>query len=187
MQLQAAGLLEGERAAAAHSAPGDAFERVYGKVAGRVRARVEAADPVLAQWIQARRSPPASAVLLTCSCKSKGRGLGCSQNGYGGTGQVECASRQGCGLVARQCGRWAGACLLLPASRQTCLLFPMSCEVQRMLRSKQVHAYGAIYSAPGLTLLQKQFLTIAFLARPCLTTCAASLPTLLLPPLARMI
>ena len=50
VQLQAAGLLEGERAAAAHSAPGDAFERVY----GNVRARVEAADPVLANWNQTR-------------------------------------------------------------------------------------------------------------------------------------
>lgn len=48
----------------------------------------------------------------------------------------------------------------------------------------QVHAYGAIYSAPGLTLLQKQFLTIAFLERPCLVTCI--IMTLLLPLPARM-
>ena len=71
VQLQAAGLLEGERAAAAHSAPGDAFERVYGKVAGRVRARVEAADPVLAQWIQASRPAPASAAAATLRVHAK--------------------------------------------------------------------------------------------------------------------
>lgn len=45
-----------------------------------------------------------------------------------------------------------------------------------MMRSMQMHAYGSIYSSPGLTLLQKQFLTIAFLARPCLMTCTISTP-----------
>lgn len=121
MQLQAAGLLEGERAAAAHSAPGDAFERVYGKVAGRVRARVEAADPVLAQWIQAR---PAGSCERCCCCSA-----GACRKAAGfvrtkwihlqGPGSVYLQTSAGAG--ARRCGRWAGACLLLPAACQTCL------------------------------------------------------------------
>lgn len=62
----------------------------------------------------------------------------------------------------------------------------MCCEVDAFCALMQVHAYGAIYSTPGLTLLQKQFLTIAFLARPRLMTCTISIH-LLQPLIARMI
>jgi len=53
VRLQAAGLLQAEAPPAEREgAPGDAFGRVYGKAAGRVRARLEAADPVLAGWVR---------------------------------------------------------------------------------------------------------------------------------------
>jgi hypothetical protein len=52
VRLQAAGLLQAEAPPRERGAPGDAFDRVYGKVAGRVRARLEAADPVLAGWVR---------------------------------------------------------------------------------------------------------------------------------------
>lgn len=96
MQLQAAGLLEGERATAAHRAPGNAFERVYGKVAGRVRARVEAADPVLAQWIQARRRAPASAAAATVLMHAEGPW---AWRGYSCMGQVQMICRRMPGLM----------------------------------------------------------------------------------------
>lgn len=52
MRLQTAGLLAADTTASKQSMPGNAFSCVYGKIAGRVQARVEAADPVLAGWIQ---------------------------------------------------------------------------------------------------------------------------------------
>ena len=52
VRLQTAGLLAADTTASKQSLPGNAFDCVYGKIAGRVQARVEAADPVLAGWIR---------------------------------------------------------------------------------------------------------------------------------------